>query len=514
MKPAFLFFPVILGLASPAHALVGLPHFFSDHMVLQRDKPAAIWGSASAGATVTVTFKGKSVETKADAKGAWKTRIGPFAASSEGQALTITDGSDTKNLGDVLVGEVWFASGQSNMQFGLAQAETAKETIAAADQPGIRFFMTQLTTATSPNSDVMGEWQVSSPQTAPPFSAVAYYFALKLNGDLGVPVGVIQSSWGGKPVETFTSREALASIPEGRSQLESFDKALADYDPEKVKLRHAEAMQQWQKQKEEWDAKPKETRGKAPREPRLPENPATVAGNPATIYNAMIAPFIGYPLRGAIWYQGESNAKSLQGSLDYGKLFPLMIRDWRGRWGDDFRFLWVQIANFHKPVEEPGTNDPWAVLQDQQRRSLAVSKTGMAVINDIGTENNIHPPDKKDVGERLARWALADEYGKDVVKCGPLFKDFKIEGPKVTVRFDHLGNGLKSDDDGPLKRFEIRGEDGKWLWADAKIDGSSVVVSSRDVAKPVAVRYAWAANPAGANLVNSEGLPASIFTTE
>lgn len=514
MKPTSLLLPVVFCLSPHALADLALPRFFSDHMVLQRDKPAAVWGTADAGATVTVTFKGKAVKTKADGKGAWKARLGPFSASAEGAALTISDGKDTKSLNDVLVGEVWFASGQSNMQWNLAQSGGAKESIAAASQPGIRFFMTKLATATEPQADTEGAWVVSSPQSAGRFSGVGYHFALNLHQELGVPVGVIQSAWGGKPVETFTSREALASVPEGKARLASFDKAVAAFDPSAAKTRHEAAIRKWKKQMEEWKSKPKETRGKAPAQPKAPENPSTAPGNPATIYNAMVAPFVGYAMRGAIWYQGESNAKSPQSSLAYGKLFPLMIHDWRVRWHDDFRFLWVQLANFRKPVEQPGTNDPWAILQDQQRRSLAIERTGMAVINDIGTENNIHPPNKKDVGQRLARWALADDYGKDVVKCGPLFKGSRIDGAKVTLAFEHTGKGLKSADGGPLKRFEIRGEDGTWHWADATISAESVVVSSPEVAKPAAVRYAWAANPTGANLVNSEGLPASVFTTE
>lgn len=514
MKPTVLLLPALLCFPTPSFAEVSLPRFFSDHMVLQRDKPATLWGTADAGSTVTLTFKGKSVRAKADGSGRWKASLGSFPASADGAALTVSDGKDTKTLNDVLVGEVWFASGQSNMQWSLAQSGGAKEAIAAANHPGIRFFMTKLATATEPKSDTEGAWLVSTPQTAGRFSGVGYHFARKLHQELGVPVGVIQSAWGGKPVETFTSREALASIPEGKARLASFDKAVAGFDPAVAKTRHAAAMERWKKQMEAWKAKPKEKRGKAPAQPKTPEHPATAPGNPATIYNAMVAPFTGYAMRGAIWYQGESNAKSPQSSLDYGKLFPLMIRDWRARWNDDFRFLWVQLANFRKPVEEPGTNDPWAVLQDQQRRSLAIEKTGMAVINDIGTENNIHPPNKKDVGERLARWALADDYGKDVVRCGPLYKDFKIDGAKVTVTFDHTGKGLKSADGGPLKRFEIRGADGKWHWADATISADSVVVSSPEVAKPAAVRYAWASNPTGANLVNADGLPASVFTTE
>jgi sialate O-acetylesterase len=414
----------------------------------------------------------------------------------------------------VLVGEVWFASGQSNMLWALAQSEGGRDEIAAADHPGIRFFMAQLIAAPSPKSDVPGVWQASSPQTAGRFSAVGYHFARKLNQELGVPVGVIQAAWGGKPVATFTSREALASIPETKSQLEDYEKALASYDPEKEKTRHAEAVKAWEKQMDEWRASKPAPNAKPPAKPKPAENPGIVPGKPTTVYNGIIAPFVGYTIRGAIWYQGEADANEMADALNYGKVFPLMIRDWRGRWGDDFRFLWVQLANFKSPVMQPGTNDPWAVVQDQQRRSLSVEKTGMAVINDIGAELNIHPPNKKDVGERLARWTLADDFGKDVVKCGPLYKDSKIDGPRITVTFDHIGKGLKSADGSSLKRFKIQDYDGNWYWAHAKIEGNSVVVSSAEVPRAAAVRYAWVSNPTGANLVNSEDLPASIFTTQ
>ena len=514
LMKAHILLPVLLGLTIQSHAEIVLPRFFSDHMVLQREKPAAIWGTAKAGSTVTVTFMGKTATTTADAAGTWKAGIGPFDASSEGSALTITDGTDSKTLNDVLVGEVWFASGQSNMQWALAQTEAAQDQIATADRPGIRFFMTQLTTAPEPKSDVPGAWQVCTPQVAGRFSGVGYYFARKLHQELGVPVGVIQAAWGGKPVETFTSREALASIPEGRIQLESYEKALAAYDAEKEKARHLEAMKKWEKNMETWRASQGAAKGKPPVKPKANENPGIVPGKPTTIYNGMIAPFIGCTIRGAIWYQGEANAKTPESALAYGKLFPLMIRDWRDRWGDDFRFLWVQLANFGQSVAEPGTDNPWAALQDQQRRSLTVEKSGMAVINDIGTWNNIHPPNKKDVGERLARWTLADDFGKDLVKCGPLYKEHKINGPRITVTFDHTGKGLKSADGGSLKRFEIQDYDGNWYWAHAKIEGDTVVVSSAEVPRAAAARYAWSSNPTGANLVNSEGLPASVFTTE
>lgn len=243
----------------------------------------------------------------------------------------------------------------------------------------------------------------------------------------------------------------------------------------------------------------------------MPQSPALASNQPSSIYNGMIHPWVGYALRGAIWYQGESNASRAK---QYETIFPQLILDWRRLWDKELPFYFVQLANFKKPSTEPGVPDDWAELQNAQRLTLSLPKTGMAIINDIGMANDIHPTNKLDVGERLARWALAKDYGKeDIVVSGPIYRGSKIEDGKVRIEFDHA-QGLKSRDGGPLKRFEIAGEDRKWVWADAGIDGETVVVSSPKVAEPVAVRYAWASNPEGANLVNGEGLPASLFRTD
>lgn len=246
----------------------------------------------------------------------------------------------------------------------------------------------------------------------------------------------------------------------------------------------------------------------------MPPAPATDSGNPTTIWNGMIHPFVGTAIRGVIWYQGESNAGNLGNAAEYGALFGLKIQDWREQWGDEFRYLWVQLANYKRPVQEPGTNDPWAVVQEHQRRCLALPKTGMAVINDIGDAGDIHPRNKRDVGARLARWALADEYGRDVVRSGPLYESHRASGGAVIVTFAHIGEGLTTRDGKPPQHFEIQDQEGNWNWAQAAIEEDTVVISHPEVKTPAAARYAWAANPEGANLVNSEGLPASLFTTE
>lgn len=504
-----------LGLVLHSTAIAGLslPHVFSDHMVLQRDKPVAIWGTADPGATVKVSFSGKSSTATADAAGGWNASLTPQPANATGSSLTVTSGSESKTFTDVLVGEVWFASGQSNMAFTVNRTMNAADEIAAADHPQIRMFTARPTPAAEPQADVNGTWRVCKPETAPSFSAVGYFFARNLQHELGVPIGIIHSSWGGKPVETFTSREALASIPEGKRQLEQLDKAVASFDPRKAKTQYAAALKRHQTMLETWKAKPKATRGKMPRKPQLARNPAATEGRPAALYNGMIHPFVGYTMRGAIWYQGEANAKSSASAAAYGKLFPLMISDWRKRWHDEFTFLWVQLANFKKPASAPGAKDPWAQLQDEQRKTLRIPHSGMAVINDIGDAGNIHPTNKQEVGRRLSLWALANDYGKSLTPCGPLYRDCDIKGPTARIRFEN-SKGLKSRDGGPLKRFEIAGADKVWHRADAKVEGETVVVSSPEVPKPAAVRYAWCSNPDGANLVNSDDLPASVFRTD
>ncbi|WP_158279933.1 sialate O-acetylesterase [Coraliomargarita sinensis] len=512
MKNTLLCLSLFFAAFSIPFAELSMPNFFGDHMVLQAGKPVKLWGTAEPEATVAVQFAGKTFSTESNVEGKWSLHLPAMLVDAEGQPLQVVSGKDRLNFQDVLLGEVWLASGQSNMEWPLERVDPEREAIMAADLPEVRFFQAQRTTAASPQSDVPGTWTVSHPETAAKYSAVAYFFARKLNAELGVPVGILQCAWGGKPVETFTSRDALITTPSGASQIMNHDKQVAAYDEAEARANYEKALAAHETAKKQWEATPKEERkSRAPRPPRMQRDPALIAGRPATIWNGMVHPFVGYAVRGAIWYQGESNRRQPN---DYEELFSVMINDWRAQWGDDFRFLWAQLANFQQPVTEPGTNDGWAVIQDHQRRCLKLPKTGMAVINDIGDANDIHPKNKKDVGERLARWALADDYGQDVIQSGPLYKSHTIEGDEVIVSFDYPAEGLKVRDGSALKHFEIKDAEGTWHWADAEIDGSRVVISNRKVSQPTAARYAWAANPEGANLINSEGLPASLFTTE
>jgi sialate O-acetylesterase len=514
MKSLCLHLLAIL-LSSPLLAAPTLPHFFSNGMVLQRGRDAAIWGKAAAGEEVTVTFKGKTATTKAGEDGKWRTAIATGSADAAGSVLTVASGGETVEIRDVLVGEVWFASGQSNMVFTVERVPAYDSIVKATNLPGLRFFNAPMVTAVEPQDDIEGEWTSASPKTNGGYSAVAFFFAKKLHEDLGIPVGVIKSAWGGKPVETFTSREALETLPGTKALVDTLLAEDKVYDPATARAAYEKHLAAWQESAKASKAKPADQRGRLAKKPSPPKRPLDTEGRPGVLFNGMIHPFVGYTMRGAIWYQGEGNAKA--GAVPYDETLPLLIRDWRGRWGDEFSFYFVQLANFRAPSTEPGTPDPWPLLQDRMRLILTnTPKTGMAIINDTGEAKDIHPKNKKDPGERLALWALAKDYGKDLkVWSGPLYRAAQTRDGAIRVAFDQAGSGLKSRDGGPLKRFEIAGQDQAWHWADAKVDGTDgVLVSSPAVPKPVAVRYAWASNPEGANLVNSEGLPASVFRTD
>lgn len=480
---------------------VELPRMFSDHGVLQQGTVVPVWGWGSPGEAVNVDFAGQKLEGKVDQNGEWRIELKNLTANGTGRKMTVTgDSTGTVEVQDLLVGEVWMASGQSNMQRPLAGSEHGKEDAAAADYPSIRMFLANGKPHDVPQRKAGGSWAVCSPSTAGEFSAVGYYFALRLHQELGVPIGIIRPVFPGKPSEAFTSREGLLAKPEGASLVHAMDEEVRKYREQEPQLTAAykAAMA---------SGEPVSRR----RGPHMPYSPALEETAPSALYNGMIHAWVGYAMKGAIWYQGESNASRAK---QYETIFPQLIEDWRCLWKNDFPFYFVQLANFKEPSTEPGIPDEWAELQNAQRLALSLPKTGMAVINDIGMAGDVHPTNKKDVGHRLARWALAKDYGKTgFCISGPVYKDSKLEGSNVRIELDHA-KGLKSRDGGPLKRFEIAGADRKWYWADAVINGETVVVSNKDVPQPVAVRYAWAANPVGANLVNYDGLPASLFRTD
>jgi sialate O-acetylesterase len=443
-----------------------------------------------------VTVKvGEAVgKTTAGDDGKW--RLFVDTRNAKGAVDVSVKGKNSIAIKNVLVGEVWVASGQSNMEFTVSSGRDADLEIAAADYPEIRMFTVQKATALEPAKDVRGKWEVCTPQVAGHFSAVGYFFARDLNQQLKTPVGVIHTSWGGTVAEAWTSREALtAADPEVKTIIERFDAARAKLTPE-AKQKYEEDLKAWKEAGS--------PRGKQPR--KLPGEGDPNA--PTALYNAMISPLVGYGIKGAIWYQGESNAGR---SYQYRKLFPAMITDWRGRWGEgDFPFYWVQLANFMPRDKEPAESG-WAELREAQTMTQSLPNTGQAVIIDIGQAFDIHPKNKQDVGRRLARLALKRDYGKNIVDSGPVFDTMLVEGSTIRLKFKNAQGGLVAKQ--PLNGFAVAGDDHKFVWApEAKIEGETVVLKS-PVAKPVAVRYAWGNNPE-ATLYNHANLPACPFRTD
>ncbi|MBK5290388.1 MAG: sialate O-acetylesterase [Acidobacteriia bacterium] len=471
---------------------VKLPALISDHMLLQQGVPARIFGWAEPGESVTVAFRGQTLTATTNPQGKWDVWLQPM---QPGQAADLRiSGKNTLTVRDVLVGEVWIGSGQSNMEWTVIKSDNAEQEIAAAVYPLIRLFKVVRRTTPEPLEDVEGKWEVCAPDSVKNFSAIGYFFSRHLHKKLNVPVAFIDSTWGGTPAQAWTSRRALYADAALLPVLADWNKALYDYP---------EATAKYQKQLEDYDAKTKPgvEQGRRPTAPLGPGHPHTPAG----LFNAMINPLLPYTIKGATWYQGESNASKTQAPV-YQRLFETMIQDWRERWGQgDFPFLFVQLANF----EKAGSPSDWVLVQEAQAKTLELRQTGMAVITDIGDPGDIHPKNKQDVGDRLALAACHLAYKEQIVYSGPRFRQATTEGAKMRVWFESTGGGLKAKGDS-LKGFEVAGADRRFYAAEAKIDGQTVVVSSPSVTAPLAVRYAWAANP-DCNLYNAAGLPTSLF---
>lgn len=653
----------------PAEAALRLPAIFSDHMVLQKSPQTALWGWAGAGEKIAITLGRQKAGATANADGRWSTTIDLQACDSDPLELQVSGTTENLVVRDVLVGEVWLASGQSNMEFRLGKTIDAKEEIAQAGNPLIRIFSVEDTPALTPQESGRGHWIVSTPQTAPLFSAVAYHFAKSLNRELHCPVGMINSSSGGTMIEAWTSLEALASDPglkEGAAanlaeasafsenqrqyaaamgtwltQTGREDKPSADlsrYTGDKTEagdwtsvtlpgLAHTGAATIWLKKNVELPAKalaeplelnletisgfdtaywngheidrttwqnypgensprfyhvpaeflregnnvlavrvfsPLQSIGLTGKTKRFRANTESLAGSwqmaverefpalsasekkkapkafpffetksrAASLFNGMIRPLIPYTLAGIIWYQGESNAKR---AAQYRTALPLLITDWRNQWGrDDLPFYLCQLPNYQPPAGQM-PDGAWAELREAQALATKLPHTALASLIDLGETGNLHPRNKRDPGERLARVALAKTYGKDIVCSGPVFEAMQIQGDSVELRFTNTDGGLLakplpatyhpsslSNEAKPLERnsphsqlegFALRGENGQWHWADAHIENDRVIASSPAVPKPVDVRYAWSDNPMG-NLYNGAGLPAAPFRTD
>ncbi len=492
---------------------------FGDHMVLQRERPVPVWGTAAPGEKVTVQFAGQTRTATACKDGRWRVNLAPLKANAIGNRLTIA-AANTVTIKNVLVGEVWLCSGQSNMEWPLRGSLNAAEEIAAAKYPSIRLFNVPGHVARmSPQTAVSAPWAPCTPASATSFSAVGYFFGRRLWKELGVPIGLIGSNWGGTRIEPWTPLVGFKRIPELKdivAQISRFD--LSTPAAKAAYAKRLDDVEAWL-----GAARKAVAAGKHPN--ALPQLPRVGGGDPTAIYNGMVHPMVPFAMRGAIWYQGESNGS--EGESYYHKTRAL-VEGWREVFENpELAYYLVQLADFRSSPDSPAGGDGWAMIREAQRKCLTIPHTGMAVITDIGAARDIHPKNKQDVGYRLAQWALHQTYGKAaLVPSGPLYKSMKVEGKSIRLAFDHVGSGLmvgerkqglaptKEVVGGKLGRFAIAGSDKKWYWADAKIDGDAIVVSCKQVPKPVAVRYGYCMNPVGANLYNKEGLPASPFRTD
>lgn len=481
MKAPQLFvcwFALLAGAGAKELRVAGI---FGDRMVLQRETDAPIWGWGEAGAKVTVSpsWQKATVETTADDGGRWKASL-PTPKAGGPFTITVQSGGAKVALKDVLIGEVWVCSGQSNMQWKLRGfgVDHWSEELKKANRPQLRYINIPQAIAFAPQQDMKAPWVTSTPRNVLPLSAVAYFFAARLQEELDVPVGIISTSWGGSSAETWISESVL------REKFPEFSETFATYpDAKKVSGPLSRA------------------------EKNMPEG--IQQRSPSVTSNTMIEPLIPYAIRGVTWYQGESNVSK---PLQYRRLFPALIEDWRTRWGrtaEELPFYYVQIAPFHYRTEPM----PVALLREAQLQTLGVPNTGMVVTMDVGAADNIHPKPKKPVGERLARLALARTYGKAIVDSGPMYQKHLADGATMKLTFTEIGSGLKSLDGEALRHFTAAGADKVFHPAKAVIKDDQVWVRSDKVAKPVAVRFGWG-NADLTNLGNAEGLPASSFRTD
>ena len=498
--PVFLFLGIVF-LSCSLPAEIKLPSILGNNMVIQKDQPVNIWGQAEPNEKITVQLGEEIARATADNNGFWEVTLKSRKANGQSLQMTIS-GTQSQNitLENILVGEVWICSGQSNMQWSMLQTHSPIPEIQRADYPGIRLFYVPRKISTLPQNDVDTEWEICNPETIGPFSAVAYYFGREIHTELDIPVGLINSNWGGTRIEPWTpdsgfTREALGTLY--KNNLKEALPKLEDW----IK-KAAQAL------KNDTYIHP---------QPQIPVHPHQNNRTPTVLYNAMIHPLIRFPIRGAIWYQGEANRND---GLEYTAKMEALIKGWRSAWKvGNFPFYYVQLAPFNYGYtfinDESDILDFYRLplIWEAQRNALEIPNTGMAVVTDITNLYDIHPRNKKDVGYRLALWALAKTYGKTgFVFSGPLYKSMATEGNKIRITFEHTGSGLKSLNNHPLSWFEIAGENGVFLKAKAEIDGHTVLVWNKRIDKPTAVRFGWhqLATP---NLGNKDGLPASPFRT-
>ena len=521
----FLFPLLCFSALSPSLlADVKVNNIFADNMVLQQEMKVPVWGTAAPGEKVTIDFNGQSVNTTANADGSWKVELPAMKASTDPKILTIK-GNNSREIKNVLVGDVWFCSGQSNMGFTLDKDTLASTEIPNSANPMLRMLLadwqsvdTALETIRYSDKKKGEIWLEAAPDTSGNCSAVAYWFGKELQKSTGIPIGLIRSAKGGSPIEAWMSKEVLTSCDGGKEDWAKYEEAVKVF-PEKMAAYEIQ-LKEWQDKSQA--ASPDEKKAlKKPNPPFGPNDP----NHPCGLFYGSVKPYTPFAIKGVIWYQGESNACSpMINAINYRGLFAALINSWRKEWGqENMPFLFVELAPY-RPMN-PNTEDTtWSRVRDAQFKALSLPNTGMSVILDSGNEKDIHPQDKKPVGERLAQWAKAKVYGMDVVPSGPIYEKMEVQGDKIVVTFKHAGKGLEAKDltligghqlsKDKLQGFSICGEDKKFVWADAQITGpNQVTLSNAEVKAPVAARYAWSCFPL-CNLFNKNGFPAAAFRTD
>ncbi|MEM9020786.1 MAG: sialate O-acetylesterase [Planctomycetota bacterium] len=525
MKRLPALFALLLLLAPIAQAELRVANVFSDHMVLQQKQVVNVWGWATPGENVRVWVilaedRGYYRQADAGEDGRWLVKLPPTSANGEPLTIRVTSGGEKIEFKDVLYGEVWICSGQSNMEWSVRQCANPQQEIKNANHPTIRLFnVPKHVKQNTPQADAQAaKWQVCSPQTVAGFSACGYYFGRELSKELNVPIGLVGTNWGGTRIEPWTPPVGFQQVP----KLKNISDAIAKLDPtseagKAARSAYLKQVQAWAVRAEQNMSAGKEI-GSAP---QLNLNPP---GGATQIYNGMVAGLTPLSARGVIWYQGESNAGD---GLRYDHLKEALVKGWREAFQNkDLSFYWVGLAGFGRGQTNQPQGGGWGPVREGQRRALRIPNTGMAVTTDIGHPSDIHPKNKQDIGYRLAQWALAKDYGKDVVYSGPMYRSHEVKGNTVVVQFDYVGSGLavgtkggthlmdpvQFSDSKSLESFSIRDDRGNWHWASATIDGDTVVLTSDKVAKPTAVRYAYDSLPK-VNFYNKDGFPAVPFTT-
>ncbi|MEQ8847830.1 sialate O-acetylesterase [Botrimarina sp.] len=509
-RPRARFASLLVCLAAcPAIAEVELPMVFSHRMVMQRDAPAPVWGTAAAGEGVQVSIGGQRHEATADGSGRWRVTLDPL---SVGEPLTLRVSGDQTDepvvVRDVLVGDVWICSGQSNMEWPLSRSRDADLARMSADRPQIRLLEVDQLGCQEPLGDIDQAWKVCSPEAAESFSAVGYFFGVQLNEALDVPIGLVRNAWGGSACEAWAPMDRLEGNEAFADYLRQWREREAEHDEAALRADYAERLAEFYERR---DA------AYAAGEP-LPErpwvnNPLFGQNRPANLYNARVLPLAPMAIKGVIWYQGESNAGR---HASYRELFATTIRAWRDAWGQgDFPFYWVQLADFRDEARSAAEASDWAHLREAQSQVADdLPATGQAVIIDLGEANDIHPQNKRDVGLRLARLALADTYGKGLEGRSPRFDSLETDGTAAVAVFRRVAGKLCTFDGVAPRGFAIAGEDKRFYPAEAEtIDKNRIKLTSPEVDRPVAVRYGWANNPR-VNVYDSQWLPLTPFRTD